>query len=67
MTSDSDDLRDMMTQKMGVDPVDNLSDYLQVQFSNLPESEQRDEVAARTSLITHTAVQVGSSIRVMYY
>ena len=34
--------RDMMMQKMGVDPVNNLSDYLQVQFSNLPESEQRD-------------------------
>jgi len=38
----SDDLRDMMMQKMGVDPVNNLSDYLQVQFSNLSESEQRD-------------------------
>ena len=38
----SDDLRNMMMQKMGVDPVNNLSDYLQVQFSNLSESEQRD-------------------------
>ena len=38
----SDDLRDMMMQKMGVDPVNNLSDHLQVQFSNLSESEQRD-------------------------
>ena len=38
----SDDLRDMMMQKMGVDPAENLSDYLQVQFSNLSESEQRD-------------------------
>ena len=35
-------LRDMMMQKMGVDPESNLYDYLQVQFSNLPESEQRD-------------------------
>jgi len=34
----------MMMQKMGVDPAENLSDYLQVQFSNLPESEQREMV-----------------------
>ena len=40
----SDDLRDMMMQKMGVDPAENLSDYLEVQFSNLPESEQREMV-----------------------
>ena len=40
----SDDLRNMMMQKMGVDPVNNLSDYLQVQFSDLPESEQREMV-----------------------
>ena len=39
-----DDLREIMMQKMGVDPVSNLSDYLQVQFSNLPEGEQREMV-----------------------
>ena len=38
------DLREMMMQKMGVDPVSNLSDYLQVQFSELPEGEQREMV-----------------------
>ena len=38
------DLRDIMMQKMGVDPVSNLSDYLQVQFSNLPEGEQREMI-----------------------
>ena len=47
----SDDLRDMMMQKMGVDPVNNLSDYLQVQFSNLLRGFPHSHVSVRASVL----------------
>ena len=47
----SDDLRNMMMQKMGVDPVNNLSDYLQVQFSNLLRGFPHPHVSVRASVL----------------